>query len=62
MCVRSSAGLHRTNLPRLAEVADIEYADTPETLVALRFRDSLEATVESSSGLLDECERNLVGN
>src|SRR2546425_4448797 len=50
--MRSAAGLHRGNLLRLSEVADVEDADAAETLRADWRRDALRPAIDSTESLL----------
>jgi hypothetical protein len=57
--VRTPAGLHRGDLPRLADVADVEDADAAESFLADRLGDALEAAVDTAAGLLDRHEQQV---
>jgi hypothetical protein len=62
MRMGSAARLHGADLPRVAEVADVEDADAAETLLARRRADALQAAIQPAARLLDRHDQQIAGD
>ncbi len=59
MRVRPAAGLHGSELLRIAEIADVEYANASKSFRTDRRRNTLRTTVNASASLLDRHEEQI---